>query len=277
MIYQKPSVEIYDQILVIIVLYKIKLEESLTFMSLSNRIDKMNFFIYDNSPNKEQVGTYTNRNFHFFYDSSNPGIGKAYNQGASFAKKLNKKWLLFCDQDSFFPENYFSTLLKAIKDNPNQILFVPKLIANNKIISPCNFFLGRGFSLNNINIGINSLVGKSLLNSGLFIERKIFEELGGYDEKIKLDFSDHAFIKKFKRNHKTFFLLPVEIEHSFSGFVNTKDQSLIRYKYYCNGAFSYANSIGMKIIIMIWLFLRGVKLSYTFKDFEFLLCFFKYL
>jgi GT2 family glycosyltransferase len=96
-----------DNILGVLVLYKSKLEESETFISISKALksnnQKLDLFVYDNSPEyyydkkaiKEYPGTIT-----YEHDESNPGICKPYNKGLEKAKIENRQWLLLLDQDT---------------------------------------------------------------------------------------------------------------------------------------------------------------------------------
>jgi len=268
----------------ILVLYQKKLSESFTFQSM-NRILKDNnisidLFIYDNSP-KTMVDInhqdYTNINIICFHDKSNPGISTAYNEGHKIAKNLNKKWIVLFDQDTKFTEELFVNYFDAVNNNDKIFLFAPILMDQDKIFSPCRYLLKRGFRLKNIKQGIQPIKHIGLLNSGMFISIIAFEQTGGYNEEIKLDFADFEFLERFKKYYKYFYLINVRCKHQFASDSDQNKEIIIsRYKIYCNSAIHFSTNFNQYIILMFWAFARGIKLFFKHHDLAFFLIFIKY-
>jgi rhamnosyltransferase len=266
-----------DAVIAVLVLYKTRLEDSKTFVSLGNSLKSskliMDIVVYDNSPtpmvsNPECVSD--NWRIHYIHDETNPGVSKAYNEGLAIARKLNKKWLLLLDQDTSFPQNAVVEYSKAVRGNPGIFLFAPILISNDKIMSPCRYFLHRGYSINKVKYGVCDFSMKSLLNSGMLVGVDAFEIVGGYNEKIRLDFADHAFIKCYKHYYRNFVLINMRCSHGFFGNQSlTTNAALVRFAYYCEGARHSANNFRDFPILLLVAACRAVKFSLIHKNLKF--------
>jgi len=263
---------ILDNIQAVLVLYKCKLEESETFISISNALklnnQKLDLYVYDNSPNfhynEELVKDYPGK-ITYVHDSSNPGVSKAYNEGAKFAKSIAKEWVILFDQDTVFNNEYFILVSSAIQKHYR--LIAPKLIAQNgNIISPCNIKHGIGRSIKDISNGEIEFNDLSILNSGIVIKLDLFFEAGMYNEVISLDFSDHFFIDNVKNIINRFYVIDNFVDQNLSAFENDKESSLIRFRFYCIGAINYKNSFVMKTVMI----LRALKLSLKYNDLAFI-------
>jgi len=271
-----------NAILAVLVLYRTRLEDSETFISLSNSLKnsnlRMDIVVYDNSPTPmvtESDSIRDNWRIHYVHDETNPGVSKAYNEGFRIAKKLNKKWLLLLDQDTFFPENAFVEYSKAIQENPGICLFTPIVVSKNKIISPCRYFLNRGYSLRKVKPGVYNFHIKSLINSGMLIHVEAFGRAGGYNENIRLDFADHCFIDKYKANYSNFAVINLRCLQSFSGKQHlTLDSALARFAHYCEGARNRAVTKPDYFLLMLLTILRSAKLSLKYMNLQFFVTFY---
>ena len=272
-----------DNILAVLVLYKCKLEESDTFLSLSKALKysnlKIDLYVYDNSPESDfNKLDYSDFNVELIYihNSNNPGVSKAYNEGGAFATNVKKKWLLLLDQDTFFNNNYFDVLFESITINDNSMLFVPTLKANNIIISPCNYYFRKGLTSDIIHKGKVSCNNKSVLNSGIFIKLSEFNRIGGYNNNVTLYFSDFVFFNRYKKDNKNFVVLNTVIEHGLSDVTDQTIENLTRtYKLFCNGAKQASFSF---LDYMQYFFLtiaRGIILTIRLKTFIFIKLFYK--
>jgi len=257
------------------------LEHCESFLSLSKNLknsgSKMDIVAYDNSPEPsyENKACFENWNIHYIHDRLNPGVSKAYNEGFKIGKELNKKWLLLLDQDTIFPQDALIKYFDAMNSHKNSVLFAPVLIVNNKIYSPSRYYLKRGFHLKSIKVGLNTIRNKTLLNSGMCISLAAFEKIGGFNEKVKLYFSDLNFIDKYRRHYTGFIVLDTICEHKMFTIENKNGQSqLRRFIYFCEGARNSSNNCVDFCIYFSFAFLRAIKLSITFKKFGFILVFF---
>ncbi len=272
-----------DSLLIVLVLYKSDLESSDSFQSLDNCFKAHNasadIFIYDNSPQRLTIDLAYYKNVHYVWDATNPGVSKAYNEGFSFAEKNGKKWLLILDQDTKFQPDFLTKYYAAWTDNPGACLFAPILkLESGEIYSPCKYKFPRTFLLKEIDLGITSIKDLSLLNSGIAIDTSTFKEVGGYDERLKLDFSDFEFIDRYRNIRNNFVVVDTTGIHGFSGFQDKLDASAIRFNRYCQ-SFVVMCSIRSNFIEQIMLvtiaLARAIKLSLKFKSLQFIVIFLK--
>jgi GT2 family glycosyltransferase len=210
-------------LLSILVLYKQRLEESKTFTSLFRTSptwdERIHLLVYDNSPVPMHApGAFDDSGGHIHYlsDTSNPCVSSAYNVGARIARELEKPYLLLLDQDTLFPRDALSGYLNAIETHKGCPLFAPMLLCDGKIYSPCRQMLHVHLTLRAMEPGRVSARGKSLLNSGMCIKLDAFDKVGGFDEKIPLDFADHDFMRRYHTHFDSFFLLDMACAHGFS-------------------------------------------------------------
>lgn len=268
-------------ILFVLVLYKCKVQESNTFLTLTDSLKnykyKSDFLIYDNSPEfnvGDKFDEYNNCSIIYQADKENNGVSKAYNIGAKLATKRDKKWVLLLDQDTNFPIQTINQYLSAIEKYPEEKLFAPIIMVNNKkIISPCYFKFMRGFYASHIETGLNTFKNLSLINSGMCIDINAFEKNGGYNEQLKLDFSDHEFIKRFKKSvTNKFIVIDLKVYHNLSTETkNSFNNDKIRFNYYLNIGNHLSNNFTESIFIKFNLLMRVLKLSIIHKSFYFIL------
>jgi rhamnosyltransferase len=232
--------------LTIVVLYKISVKGSASLFTLNKAAVIANrtieVLVYDNSPKPDSdinnsLSCYSNIIINYVSDTSNKGLSYAYNYGANLAREKNYNWLLLLDQDTRVSSEYLNIIYKEVPQNPLIKLFCPKLyLKDGSLFSPCRYFFKRGFQLKEIKEGINSLKQLSPVNSGMLISTDAFFEAGGYNEKVKLDFSDFQFIERFKRKYDNFFVLKTSFLQDFS---NDEVDPIIlnnRFKNFCESA-----------------------------------------
>ena len=268
----------------VLVLYKTRLEDSETFVSLSDSLKSskliMDIVVYDNSPTPMVTAPECINDswtIHYIHDETNPGVSKAYNEGIRIAQKLNKEWVLLLDQDTIFPGDAITRYFRAIHKYKGRFLFAPILKSGNKIWSPCRYFLKRGFHLNSVDIGISSIKNTSLLNSGMLLHTSIFEKTGMFNEKLKLYFSDFYFIEQYREHFSDFVVIDLLCAHRISTATeNRKDveESLNRFRYFCEGAKHSANNFRDFLILLLVATCRAVKLSLIHKNLSFFVIFY---
>jgi len=262
----------------VIVLYKTGLIESSTYQSLTESLMankgtfKLSLLVYDNSPLPA-----TDQNFKsdiwditYFHDAENSGVSKAYNKGADVGLTQGKKWLLVLDQDTVFPLNSIVTYVSAI-NNPHYQdinLFCPVLVSEGAIISPCRLVFYKGVALKKTpKAGKFKLEDLKPINSGLMVNLLSFRSIGGYNENIKLDFSDFEFIERFSAKCSEGVILDLSCGHGLSAHkVENLNSTLVRFGYYIAGAREMKKNISSPIRIEILLWLRASKLTYTYKS-----------
>jgi rhamnosyltransferase len=238
---ESPAVsEFAREVLAILVLYGRTLGESITFRSLEagrRRVgQRLDLFVYDNSAVASNPAPASGWQIEYRHDPTNPGVSRAYLEGARVAAERGKRWLLLLDQDTCFPGEAITVYADALRQYPAEVLFAPVLRAGGHILSPCAYRFPRGTPLKTTATGLQQLSGKSVLNSGMCISLAAYVNVGGHDPRLGLDFSDHEFIDRFKRRHARVRILPLECRHEFSGALRPGvEASLRRFRFFCLG------------------------------------------
>lgn len=268
-----------DSLTVIIVVYNTALEDCESFQSIKRICesgDCPHIFVYDNSAQPQQIYNYPGMQITYLHDPTNPGVSKAYNAGAAHARNHQKEWVLLLDQDTTLPATILAEYEKAVKKNPGIFLFVPILYLNNgKIFSPCIYAFKRGFHPGHIAPGTHSFKWLSPVNSGILVNTTAFWEVGGYNEKVKLDFSDFQFIRRFRKIYPRFYVIDEKCKQDFSDDTVSFSSQAIRFSYYCEGAGNIEkDGIWDQMQYSIILFLRALRLTLRYRHFGFIRTFY---
>lgn len=229
-----------NELLVIFVLYKKKISDLLLIKEFNGDGPHIDVFIYDNSPDKQEIPNLENINFYYTHDQHNSGVSKGYNAGIKKAQELNKKCVVLLDHDSNILLTHLSEYISFYHRYHDDYLYAPVMFKGNKVYSPAhvNNFVGKVICLDEFNYDeVYDIGNKSLINNGLMIPLKLIEKVGFFNENIKLDFSDFYFIEKYKHLSTKVILIDLYIQHDLSGDEGKSYlRELERYKYYCNGS-----------------------------------------
>ncbi len=255
---------------IIIVVYNTALEDSGSFQSVRQmRVDGvlLDLFVYDNSARSQQLKEYSGLQITYLHDPENSGVSRAYNTGVAHAQKRQKKWVLLLDQDTTLPDTILDDYEKAVRQNPAVKLFVPILYLNNgKIFSPCTYRFKRGFYVDQIKEGMYSLNKLSPVNSGMLINIRAFLKAGGYNDQVKLDFSDFQFIERFRKVYPKFYVMDVQCQQDFSDDEVSFSTQASRFKYYCEGARNIdKEGIRDWVQYSLVVFVRALRLALRYK------------
>jgi GT2 family glycosyltransferase len=188
---------------------------------------------------------------------------------------MGKKWMLLVDQDTFFPLDCFDEYFKAAAGHP---IVVPTLRDDVGIVSPLKFYFGGGQRVRNFENETQLKLGDFLFhNSGLLVATEAFEKVGGYDENLKLDFSDFAFVHKLRNHYEKFALANFSCTHGLAtSEVKALNERLERFETYL-AAGSYFRKVyaPTDMLLLPRFFLRGVKLCLRYGTFKFILSIFR--
>jgi len=274
----------FDNFIIVLVLYRTVLEKCSSFKTLAQtkgKAEKLDLVVYDNSPISQGRPVFFESqgfNVHYISDTSNPGIGKAYNRAVNFAKQKNKKWLLFLDQDTKIAPDMLNLYLEKVNVESDMYIFATTLFGSDgRLISPSKYSFKRGFRLNFIPSGRVSLKKIRPINSLLLLSTAVFETVGGYNEEIKLDFSDHEFLGRVEKQYQEMFVVRADNRHSLSSSDDHDLESIkSRFVIFCKGAHVAGRSgIISGIQYFIVCLLRGMKLAIKFRTLFFLKAVFK--
>jgi len=271
------------KILAVIVLYKSTLEESKSFKTLLASVESersvLKVLIYNNSPEYWQYEgeKFAGLEMISINDHYNSGVSKAYNAAYSHAKDLGKEYILLLDQDTKISAIYLNTFCNA-QERYESELYCPMIMNGSQLISPAKFYLYTTKKIEFIDAGIQPLKGLAIINSGLIISVKLFGLAGGYNECIKLDFSDFDFLKRSRKYTNHIVVLNAKCQHSLSSEVESSLVSALhRFTYYLQGAWHYNKSFFDAMGLMLWIFLRSFKLNLKYKSMAFTLGIFQFI
>lgn len=218
---------------IIIVLYKVRINDSTAFNCLKKQLTDEKVLFYDNSPESDKTISSDDKIF-YINDKTNPGVSKAYNEGAKFLKSIGCEWVVLLDQDTFLPDNFISVYIDAIMSEKSK-LYCPsvKLQGEDFFISPGPIKIKRVVANGRKYSGSLTLQKYAAINSGLLICIDAFDECGGYNENVPLDFSDFQFFDNFSRYNDIFLTLDIELEQDLSGAKHDFDSLYSRFRIYC--------------------------------------------
>lgn len=134
-----------------------------------------------------------NRGIYFINGKENLGLAKAYNISIKFLKEKNYEFVLILDQDSKLSIGTTEKLLaqyERLSENYRIGAISPTVIQEGQ--GPLNAFFDGRFRWKGLSYE-DSFVLESpfLINSGTFMQIKILDEIGHYDETLFLDSVDH--------------------------------------------------------------------------------------
>lgn len=216
-------------------------------MEIYNSRYKIDIYIHDNSPEAQDF--IFSDAFTYHHNTDNSGVSHAYNCGFGIAQNKRKNCVLLLDQDTTFKIDNLIEYENAYREYLDDFIYAPNICDSkkNKLYSPARLerYVGHTQPYSHTSSAKLFLLKElSVINSGLMIPVPIFKKIGGFNEKIKLDFSDVYFIEKYKDINQYLVLLPIELIHSLSGDEGfDKERELHRFKFFCNGARELARSL----------------------------------
>lgn len=233
--------EVKNKILAVVVLYKERLLQTKTYISLDVAEKKMpkvwslGLYVYDNSPEEQSIDE--NIAVKYIHNKNNPGLGLAYNSAADYATKNGFSWLLLLDQDTTLQDDFLEKTIKDIENNDQENLFAPTVKSqNNKLISPFRMMRKIGSRLRHEIYGSINIRKYAVINSGILVSVSTFNEVGGYNEMVKLDFSDTEFLDRFAKKYDTIFITKSTCIQQLSTFLTDTTKLQQRFIAFCQGA-----------------------------------------
>lgn len=262
--------EIKNKIAFVVVLYNQKFEDTNVYNSLLKNITCKNIYIWDNSESVDINSHLFNEFGAYIYSSRNLGVSYAYNRAAEYAKAEGYEWIVLLDQDTTFSDCFLDELIKVTKENPMIKLICPKHKLNNglylspakhKLLSPC---LSKIAPPNKIEISKYAII-----NSGLAISLDLFFEVGGYNEKVFLDYSDFQFIDRCCKKEKYAHCLNSICIQDFSDEIKDKHKLLVRFTLFCRSLKGFETTIPYTYIKYNFSAIkRCISLSIRLKSWE---------
>lgn len=255
---------------IIIVLYKCSLDESVTFSTLTKQLNKTSIdyeLVIFNNDNKQKIES---AKYLVVNSNENKKLEGAYNFALEKATKNGKNWILLLDQDTVITENYFNELEKLFSEHirPDLVAIVPKLVSNNKIISPVRVSSLMRFE-SEVNISGYTKKRINALNSLSLFNAQFINSIGGFSKDYPFDMHDHWCYNQIYKHQKSVFIMNVIGEHN-SSFVDFENNvSILRYKEFLNVQDKFTrNELGLIVYFFykIKILLRSVRQFYDYKN-----------
>jgi GT2 family glycosyltransferase len=221
-------------IFVVVVLYQQTPEQSVTVQSLRASLAHLaaqglqsalciRVMLWDNtpgSPSSISLGDgWTMRR-----TGRNAGLAQAYNEAIELAAREQLSWILTLDQDTRLPENYFIRALEVLRsvDPLSEVgVVLPFLMggpANRQTLLSPHFYRGKTFvkAMSRETAGIFPGVAYAF-NSGALLRVTALQQVGGYDPRFWLDFSDTLMFHRLGQFGKRAYIVnDLVLEHSFA-------------------------------------------------------------
>lgn len=254
----------------VIVLYNCRCDESACLSSLMLFTQSLcSLHVFDNSTNeniKRMNLQFSEKSKLLYTDmKGNAGLAKAYNSAVSSMQP--DTWIVLFDEDTTVDEGFFNSLEESISNYPDVGVHVPIVLANDKrIISPSGIRGHRIIRINEIQPGIFS--GITAINTGMAINKRVFDRVGHYEEEIFLDYLDHYFIRSYLKADKRIAVFGSVLRQDFSendhsNIVNDlKRFTIYKHDFYLFCKDNYSGRLYYHIKILY----RAVKLSVLHKD-----------
>jgi GT2 family glycosyltransferase len=264
---------------VVVVVYRTIWHECAALRSLQTAAESLRFkihvYVHDNSPGApEKNVTSAALDAVYAQTGKNLGVSEPYNRGAELAAAARRRWLLLLDQDFEFEPKLLEAYAEFTGLYSDEVVFCPRLAAQNLQLSPCREFLGQGWPVERMTAGVYSLDRYFILNNGLMIAVKAFNAAGGYSPAVPLDFSDHYFVRALRSVYATFVLIDYDGAHEFSNFqTNNLASALNRFRFYCLGSRNFSKAYGGTLLAGIFALRQALRLIMTYRSLAFLRAF----
>jgi hypothetical protein len=264
---------------VVVVVYQTIWHECAALRSLQAAAEslafKINVYVHDNSPvARDRNVRPAALNAVYTHTGKNLGVSQPYNYAAGLAAAAGRRWLLLLDQDFEFGPNLLEAYAEFTGLYAEEVLFCPRLTAQQLQLSPCREFLGQGWPAERTEAGVLPLDRYFILNNGLLISVSAFMAAGGYSPAVPLDFSDHYFVKALRRVYATFVVIDYDGTHEFSNFqTRNLTAALQRFRFYCLGSRNFSKAYGGTLLAGTFVLRHLLRLVIAYRSLAFLRAF----
>lgn len=233
--------------------------------SIVSQVDKVT--IVDNTPNKDKkLEMLKTNSVEIIYLEDNYGVAYAQNIGIKKALGENCDYVMLSDQDTIYPDNYISDMIKVFDIYDNVGAVAPKFIDGMKksyggFISLTPIIFRRFFPQS----GLHEVM--QVIASGKILNAKYLSDIGLMDEELFIDWVDLEWCwRARKKGYKIIGNADVVIEHQHGdsskdiGFREVILRSPIRHYYTTRNAFHLAlRDKSLDILHRITLFFRSFR------------------
>jgi rhamnosyltransferase len=225
------TIEMNGEICAIIVTYNIGEAVSKCFESVKGQVDEI--ILVDNASDDDTMHVLqalsVQPNVRLFFNRENLGIAGALNIGVRYALDRGYKWILTLDHDSVPAPGMVDTMLAGYEDfllsnhGMNIGIIAPVLYDVNS-----NTYLPKGYE----KFHKLELV-RAVISSGSLINRKVFADIGNFDEGMFLYYVDDDYCIRARKAGYSILLVADAILNHAEGNKSVKNL-LGRKVYYCD-------------------------------------------
>jgi hypothetical protein len=236
---------------IVLVLYKTKLEDSLSYKTLREHISVLScsyeLLVYNNSP---EITIEEKENYVVVNAKQNEMLAGAYSYALQRAVKYGRNWLLLLDQDTCLSKEYFEQLNKALQ-HENVAAILPKLRYKQVHLSPksCNSFIGHWGKMRNIQAeGIIQNKTIQAFNSAALIKTDSLQKIGGFSAEFPLYELDYWVFFQLSKNKEQFYLVDVTLYHDLTMLDYENKMTAPRYASIIEAEHKFSKQIGLLAI-----------------------------
>lgn len=211
-----------SKILIVIVLYRTKLEESTSCKSLLAAINKLPYsnydvVIYENSAGLDEVRSrvFMDNRLLYVFNKNNNGTYGAYSWALARARMANNEWMVTLDQDSEVSYEYLCELNDIANTNKDIAVALPRVIdgKNLQTVSPLNVRAGFLLRPNKWGIKGGNITGVA---SGAMFNVGFLSGMGGFNSEFVLDYQDHWVFQEIYKRRGKYHIMHATIYHDLS-------------------------------------------------------------
>ena len=124
--------------------------------------------------------------------NGNAGLSRAYNRALELLHPAAADLIVWADDDTEFPGNYFGDLIRWSEARPDAAVFLPVVMSRERMISPALYGKYRIRTAGST----DELAGREItaINSGMAVRASVYQNYR-YNEEIFLDYLDHDFMR----------------------------------------------------------------------------------
>lgn len=250
---------------IVLVLYKVKLEDSLSFQTLQKNISYLQsdyrLLLYNNS---SEIIIPENENYNVINSETNNMLAGAYNYALQKAIENNCKWLLLLDHDTCLTKEYFEQLNIALVLNENVAAIIPKLQCKQTHLSPksCNPLFGHWGKMKDIQTeGIIRNKTVQAFNSAALLSVRALQKVGGFPAEFPLYELDYCLFYRLSKNNEIFYVMNVSLSHDLTMLDYRNKMTTARYYSIIDAEYLFSKQLGLLAVLAfkIRLFFRLLK------------------
>lgn len=179
--------------------------------SIVSQADKV--IIVDNTPNKdEKLEIFRNNNVEIIYLEDNYGIAKAQNTGIKKALDENYDYVMLSDQDTIYPDNYVSEMLKCFSEE--KVAAAGPMFVDSHTGKRQFFIVDGKYRFKKIYPDSGKYDVLQLIASGTMIKTTVLKDIGLMREDLFIDWVDMEWCwKAVKKGYKIIGNADVTILH----------------------------------------------------------------